>query len=350
MQCSRVLARRCLSLNISEPIGRPRTFSSLQTRLAAKSSFGKATSHPPFPVIPNCPEPTCGCAATPEGLDIDHTKNIHDTIAPYSEHVIVSTGQSDWKSKIEDEGDTAGWGAFIRALKKDVGPRGQYHDPYNNVLISASSFQHSNTPAGGGFQVEALLFPSFRRVLVGTGEMSRHALVKSHLLRQLGGRGVSNASENEVAKTLVKENPVHNPTILICSHMTRDKRCGILGPLLRDEFANYLTSRGFEVKTGSGTSEDGVAGVDAPLTVNIGLISHIGGHRWAGNVIIYTPPTWQRPNQTGEGHELAGTGIWYGRVEPKHVEGVVEETLVKGNIIRDLLRGAIKQKVGIVRL
>jgi hypothetical protein len=64
------------------------------------------------------------------------------------------------------------------------------------------------------------------------------------------------------------------------------------------------------------------------------LISHIGGHKFAGNVIIYVPPTWDT-------HALRGCGIWYGRVGPEEVEGVVGETVVGGRVVGDLFRGGV---------
>ena len=70
---------------------------------------------------------------------------------------------------------------------------------------------------------------------------------------------------------------------------------------------------------------------------DVSLISHVGGHKWAGNVIIYFPPDHRIPN--GGVSELAGTGVWYGRVQPKHVEGIVEETIRRGRLIGELLRG-----------
>lgn len=36
---------------------------------------------------------------------------------------------------------------------------------------------------------------------------------------------------------------------------------------------------------------------------------------------------------------MAGAGVWYGRVGPENVEGVVEETVVKGRVVGELLRG-----------
>ena len=64
----------------------------------------------------------------PEGLDIDYSKTLDGTMAPYSSHVLVCTGQSDWKSKIEDEHSTGTWGPFLAGLKKGFGRGGQFHD------------------------------------------------------------------------------------------------------------------------------------------------------------------------------------------------------------------------------
>jgi len=74
-------------------------------------------------------------------------------------------------------------------------------------------------------------------------------------------------------------------------------------------------------------------------------ISHIGGHKFAGNVIVYIPPV-----LGNQGHPLAGQGVWFGRVEPKHVEGIVSETIEGGRVIKELFRGGIDGKGGLMRL
>ena len=61
-------------------------------------------------------------------LDIDRQKDLNGTMAAYSEQIIVSTGQSDWKSKIEDEKETSSWGAAVAQIKELLGPKGRYHD------------------------------------------------------------------------------------------------------------------------------------------------------------------------------------------------------------------------------
>ena len=121
------------------------------------------------------------------------------------------------------------------------------------------------------------------------------------------------------ATELPKAENITKPTILICGHGGRDQRCGILGPLLKSSFQSEFQRRN----------------IDA----DVGLISHIGGHKYAGNVIMYLPPSM-------EGNALKGSGIWYGRVGPENVEGVVEETVIRGRVITELLRGGVMQGGG----
>ncbi len=82
----------------------------------------------PFPVVPSCPEPTCPCAPTPVGLNIDHAQNLNGTMAPYSMQVLPSTGQSSWKSRIEEDGLDEEWGILGRSLRGLIGRGGKYSD------------------------------------------------------------------------------------------------------------------------------------------------------------------------------------------------------------------------------
>ena len=52
----------------------------------------------------------------------------------------------------------------------------------------------------------------------------------------------------------------------------------------------------------------------------------------------------------GEPHPLAGKGIWYGRIEPKHVQGLVDETILGGKVVADHFRGGIDRNGDILRM
>lgn len=129
-----------------------------------------------------------------------------------------------------------------------------------------------------------------------------------------------------------------------------------MGPVLRDEFEAKLAQRDFNVVTapvdvditGDNETQRIEGDVSGKTVARVGLISHIGGHKFAGNVIVYIPQGYEV--QGGGVHPLAGCGIWYGRVEPKHVEGLVEETVLRGRVVEDMFRGGIDANRRILRI
>ncbi|KAF2250662.1 hypothetical protein BU26DRAFT_268090 [Trematosphaeria pertusa] len=233
------------------------------------------TAHRPqssIPYTPTCPAPTCPCASTPPDLDIDRKTPLLNTMASYTEQVLICTGKEDWSSRIEDEQSSAG--AFVRGLRAEIGKGGKGFDPFNNVLITAASFPASPTPNS----TTALLFPSFKRIpriphnavsSFASAYLKPRALHPAHaaLSPAQKARLLRDAS---LAATLPPPEDITRITVLICGHGGRDKRCGVLGPMLQSAFRQEFARRG----------------VDA----QVGLISHVGGHKYAGNVIIYVPP------------------------------------------------------------
>ncbi|KAF2855059.1 hypothetical protein T440DRAFT_440908 [Plenodomus tracheiphilus IPT5] len=292
-------------------------------RIARQFSATTAHRQTTIPYTQTCPSPTCECAAMPPDLDIDRKSSLLNTMAAYSEQVIVCTGKEDWVSNIEqEEGET---GDFVKGLKGIIGKGGVGFDPFTNVLITASSLPKSETPN----TTTTLLFPSFKKIhnIPHRPEAFSNfatAYLKARELHPMHN-GLSSSQKaallrnNSLASTLPPAEPITKPTILICGHGGRDQRCGILGPILQSVFRSDLARRGIEA--------------------DVGLISHIGGHKYAGNVILYVPPSMAE-------NPLAGCGIWYGRVGPSEVEGVVEETLIKGRVITEILRGGVMKGGG----
>ncbi|KAF2826140.1 hypothetical protein CC86DRAFT_466924 [Ophiobolus disseminans] len=269
----------------------------------------------PIPTTPTCPPPTCACASTPPDLAIDRTSPLLNTVAAYASQVVLCTGTSDWPSNIEQEGGATG--EFVKGLKGIVGRGGEAFDPFNNVLITASDIPASQTPN----TTTALLFPAFKRIPVIPHSPSSYrafatAYLKAESLHPMhdglsADQKAKLSRDESAARILPQAEDITTPTILICGHATRDSRCGALGPLLQHSFEKEFARRG----------------IDA----HVAQISHIGGHKFAGNVIVYLPPAW--------GNALSGAGIWYGRVGPESVEGLVGETVVGGRVVRDMVRG-----------
>jgi hypothetical protein len=97
--------------------------------------------------------------------------------------------------------------------------------------------------------------------------------------------------------------------IFVCSHPKRDKRCGVAGPLLIAEFRQNLQAKGIS-------------------NVAVSAVSHVGGHKFAGNVIIYY-----------KDHRGIWIADWYGRVKTCHVESLIEECIKNKKVIKELWRG-----------
>lgn len=247
--------------------------------------------------------------------------------------------------------------------------------PFHNISVLNASFPPSPAPPKRPelATTSAYLLPSFKYVplLPRVSFDSVEALARGYLLPEALHplhQGLSPVHRDRLTRTpayqplLYGVRDVEDILVLVCGHGGRDMRCGVMGPVLRREFETQLPEQGVrvlrepvptEIKTeteavtaGSAAHEKGKAG--SSWTARVGLISHIGGHKFAGNVIIYLPPSLR--TKTKEEHPLAGHGIWYGRVEPKHVRGIVQETVLRGNVIEDMFRGGIRPNREILRL
>ncbi|OQD86091.1 hypothetical protein PENANT_c008G11817 [Penicillium antarcticum] len=295
----------------------------------------------------------------PEGLPIDHEQTLNGTMAAYTQQLLVCTGQRDWTSRIDEDGENQGWGNLLRGMKRLLGRGGPYLDPFNNVLTTATSIAPSTTSSA---TASAFLFPSFKyipSIPVNTAPSEqipdlvtfiRAYLLPKRLHEMHSSLSASKQRDMTRAPELASRFPDaidinHSPTILICGHGGRDMRCGVMAPALENEFQRVFQARGF-----SAGSEGAQATIDAPGHANIGLISHVGGHKYAGNVIVYIPPKMMSREDASVLHPLAGKGIWYGRVEPKHVQGIVDETVFGGRVVTDHFRGGIDRSGDILRL
>ncbi|KAF5191078.1 Sucrase/ferredoxin-like family protein [Thalictrum thalictroides] len=98
--------------------------------------------------------------------------------------------------------------------------------------------------------------------------------------------------------------------VFVCCHGSRDRRCGVCGPALVTRFKEEIDYRGLQGQ------------------VSVSPCSHIGGHKYAGNVIIFSRNV----------HGLV-SGHWYGYVTPEDVPNLLEHHIGKGEIIDQLWRG-----------
>ena len=104
--------------------------------------------------------------------------------------------------------------------------------------------------------------------------------------------------------------------VYVCAHGSRDVRCGVCGPVLIKKLNEEIELRCLKDQ------------------ISVTACSHIGGHKYAGNVIIYSP----RADGKIMGH-------WYGYVTPNDVPDLLDQHIAKGEVIQRLLRGQMGPSV-----
>ncbi|SCU86139.1 LAME_0D04676g1_1 [Lachancea meyersii CBS 8951] len=99
---------------------------------------------------------------------------------------------------------------------------------------------------------------------------------------------------------------------LVCGHHQRDARCGVIAPRLIQE-------------------------LDPLVDSDLAVISHIGGHKFAGNLILY--------KFLGIGSDKVAKvdGLWFGKILPSTVPTLIEH-LERGEIITPWFRGGCSLK------
>ncbi|KAI5806647.1 Sucraseferredoxin-like protein [Peziza echinospora] len=274
----------------------------------------------------------CQCQSTSAlaGYELDRTTPLRGTMAHYNTQVLVSTGKKDWNSKIELEDGLA---AELKGVLGKAGLKkgfGHLRDPNNTIIATNSSYPPS--PAANelpGSHASAYIFP--QNLYLPVIPLSHSPIVPSAGTLDLISTYLLPSSPPPSALMCAPSIPiaprkVHEMHILVCSHNSRDERCGIIGPILHDLFTECLESRGLLHPMDPDMSIRG--------KVRVSCISHIGGHKYAGNVVVYLPPDEDK-------WDHGGKGIWYGRVEEVDVDRIVSETVENGRVIEELFRGGV---------
>jgi hypothetical protein len=169
--------------------------------------------------------------------------------------------------------------------------------------------------------------------------------------------GVSEQDDISLLTPLRSRPLPHAAVILLCSQKTRDARCGQSAPLLKREFERHLRTHGLYRD----------ANDERPGGVVVHYISHVGGHKYSANVIIYRRRDFDWHKKTTSSSATAATteeekilaqqsedegaaqGIWLARVRPEECENIVKFTIMQGKLVKpDQLRGGFDREKGLV--
>ncbi|KAI9688358.1 MAG: hypothetical protein M1822_001307 [Bathelium mastoideum] len=277
----------------------------------------------------------------PNKWKIDDDAKLYGEIKGWQTHLIVATGKTDWVRDVADEK-----GSVMEAVEKSkVQPNN------GKLMLSASNIpMHSEH----GSSSTCILLPSFTIIdnvtpssvptlidsCVNAGPTNTTPLLTTH-----PASAATNTSSDENPPTLSNGTPSsssalsaaglttrpcpHRYLILLCSHRTRDARCGQSAPLLRREFERHLRPLGLYRDLDD----------ERPGGVGIYFISHVGGHKFSANCMVYRrgDAAGAAPAAAGEdgGRSMeAAQCMWLARVRPEDCENIVRYTILQGKVVK----------------
>lgn len=232
-------------------------------------------------------------------LKIDHETPLYNSSKPPKLQFVVPTSQIDWaheacsehtasveyqiskwcevhESKFKKMGQGVNLGCAVSSLPKNIMDVQVMKRIKNNVLV----------------------LPHFIWIDGLTSDKVEETLDK--LVPELLTKSTEELPLELMGLRLAKEQAF----VFICSHMKRDKRCGIMAPYLKKTMDKQLQHHGL-YRDNSDFSPNGV---------RVAFVNHVGGHKFSANMQIYL----KTPN----------TLIWLGRVTPKNTPYVVNELIV----------------------
>ncbi|XP_030450470.2 uncharacterized protein LOC115672703 [Syzygium oleosum] len=213
---------------------------------------------------------------------------------PYGRHVFLCfKGPGSWTPKVEDA-DTEMLpkllGAALKARKSEI--------PVKTRLTMCGGCNGIECSDG-----DVLIFPEMIKYK-GLTESGVDSFVEDVLVN---GKPWASGVPEALAGS----------HIFVCAHGSRDRRCGVCGPPLIEKLNEEIESRGLKDQ------------------VFVSPCSHIGGHKYAGNLIVFSPDS-----------EGTITGHWYGYVTPDDVPEVLDEHIGQGKVIERLWRGQMGASAG----
>jgi hypothetical protein len=238
-----------------------------------------------------------------------------------------------------------------------------YSEPTTVLLLPAFTIIENVLPASADALVEHF---------INAAPTNRSPLAAVSLPRSLPVPADAPEAAPKTAPLTSRPCP-HRALILLCSQRTRDARCGQSAPLLRRELERHLRPLGLYRDLDD----------ERPGGVGIYFISHVGGHKYSANMMVYRRPDAfgldaaergklgegealrPRPcpkpaaegengekqgGEEGEGDVGAGQCIWLARVRPEDCENIVRYTVLQGKVVKPdrQLRGGFDRGKGLL--
>ncbi|KAI9137728.1 Sucrase/ferredoxin-like-domain-containing protein [Paraphysoderma sedebokerense] len=258
----------------------------------------------PFDESPclSCPNPCTTHEQLPAYLaaKIDTTTPLLNTVKPYHKHIFICTHSTnfDWPEKIDKVSHSLA--NTLRAVLDN------YESKLKIKITMTACDRHNlvdimKVSSDGEIleNCDLMVFPE-NKLITNVNLENCEEVMKMYF-----ESGV--VDETKTGSKIVQM--TEEKFVFVCSHKKRDKRCGVAGPLIIDAFKKSLKKHNI-----------------SEHKIPVYGTSHTGGHKFAGNVIIF-------PN-----------GHWYGRVNTCHVDHIVEKHLMEETVVKELWRGKMTEE------
>eukprot|EP01135_Chromosphaera_perkinsii_P010800 Nk52_evm1s2235 gene=Nk52_evmTU1s2235 len=201
---------------------------------------------------------------------------LQGTVKTHSRLVVVDTGEEEGWGRVI--GDT---NAFIGALLREF-KKGKEKGRAGVRVVACAGGRKTEGGGGGGYDV--MVFPDQVRY-PGVDVPQVKGLVQA-ITSDSRGTGIK-------GNGLLKEDLIL-PQVFVCCHSSRDARCGVHGHRLYQHLINGDAEKGG--REGEGGTDPATKSRDLAELREAGYeirkISHIGGHKYAGNVLVFPQNRW----------------------------------------------------------
>ena len=266
-----IARQRMLARAAAVSIGGTKSTSSTEGGSVREKSSSQILS-PPAPDKGADPEKGCE--------DCSLKKSLADTVKAYDRHVIICGYEAGFPASHIEKGND-----FIAKLQAQLKP--------SKMAFKITGCMHKNSHAD---RTDVIVYPEKLMVTINTAMDAEITALASWLV-----------DPNKTRLSLPSSPLPWDYLILVCVHGARDARCGSTGT----ELMHALES---QVKRQESISSS------PPRSVYICGSSHVGGHEFAGNAIIYP------------------AGHWYGYLDKSHAEELLNAVL-SGHKMEACFRG-----------